>query len=421
MIALIDCNNFYCSCERVFNPSLAKKPVIVLSNNDGCAIARSEEAKAIGIQMAQPAFMINDLIKRHKVQVFSSNYTLYGDMSERVMSIIKEFVPKVEVYSIDEIFADLSNFKYHDLKKLCGAIRQTVMQYTGIPITIGIAPTKALAKLANRYAKKNKPKEGVHYVNSQECVEQLLCSASIGDIWGIGKQHETFLKKHSIHTAKDLIKVPEEWIRKNMSVVGQRLVNELKGVNCIQWEEQKPVRKNICTSRSFGTLIKTKKEVKQAVAKFTASCAEKLRREKTCARKLEVFVQTNPHRPEDPQYYQSITLEFTVPTNATTELMKYSMKGLEMIFQPGYNYQKAGVVVLDLISDQQIQLGLFDTQDRERDNRLMKSLDKVNKDFGKDIVRFGVQDYGKDWWLRQRKLSRCYTTKLDQIPEVKAY
>ena len=420
MIALIDCNNFYCSCERVFDPSLAKKPIIVLSNNDGCAIARSEEAKAIGIQMAQPAFMVNDLIDRHQVQVFSSNYTLYGDMSERVMSIIKEFVQKVEVYSIDEIFADLTDFKYHDVKELCGTIRKTVMQYTGIPITIGIAPTKALAKLANRYAKKNNQQEGIHYAGSHESVEHLLSSAAIGDIWGIGKQHEAFLKKNGIYSAKDLIKVPEAWIRKNMSVVGQRLVNELKGINCIKWEEQKPVRKNICTSRSFGTLIKTKREVKQAVAKFTASCAEKLRREKTCARKLEVFVQTNPHRPEDAQYYQSITLELTVPTNATTELMKYSMKGLEMIFQSGYNYQKAGVIVLDLIPDQQIQLGLFDKQNIEKDSRLMKSLDMVNKDFGKDIVRFGVQDYGKDWWLKQRKLSRCYTTRLDQIPEVKA-
>jgi DNA polymerase V len=418
MIALIDCNNFYCSCERVFQPSLLGRALIVLSNNDGCAIARSEEAKALGIQMAQPAFMIDDLIKQNNVAVHSSNYTLYDDMSKRVMEVIKGFVPKTEVYSIDEIFADLTGMKYKDLTELGKEIREAVKACTGIPVSVGIGPTKALAKMANRYAKKTRPDEGVFSADSNELIDAMLQFTEVGDIWGIGKQYATLLKKHGFHTAKDFVtKVPEDWVRDKMSVVGLRLLTELKGITSIKWEEAIPTRKNICTSRSFGKIITAKSEVKQAVAKFTSSCAEKLRREKTCARKVHVFIKTNPHRPTDRQYEQAITIELPVASNLTTELMKYSMRGLELIFQPGYNYQKAGVMVLDLIPQEHIQLGLFDTKDRERDSKLMNALDRVNKAFGKDIVRFGVQDYGNNWKLKQGNLSPSYTTRLDHIPK----
>ena len=421
MFALIDCNNFYVSCERVFNPTLKERPVIVLSNNDGCAIARSEEAKVLGIQMAQPAFMADDVIKENNVAVYSSNYTLYGNMSERVMQVIKEFVPQAEVYSIDEIFADLSQLKYKDLTELGKELRQAVKRCTGIPVTVGIGPTKALAKMANRYAKRVRSDEGVFNADCEKLITDMLRCTKVGEIWGVGKQYEMLLKKNGFHTAFDFVtKAPEEWVRKNMAVVGQRLHNELKGISCIKFEEKTPARKNICTSRSFGKLISSKKEVKQAVAKFTASCGEKLRREKTCARKLHVFIQTNPHRPEDRQYFQSITLELQVPGNVTTELMKYSMRGLELIFQPGYNYQKAGVMVLDLVPANEIQLALFDEQNRERDKKLMESLDDVNKIFGKDIVRFGVHDYGTNWKLKQGNLSPSYTTRLDQLPKAKA-
>ena len=417
MIALIDCNNFYCSCERVFDPSLVGRALIVLSNNDGCAIARSEEAKAAGIQMAQPAFLAEKRIRENNVAVFSSNYTLYDNMSRRVMQVIREMVPRAEIYSIDEIFADLSGIKYVDLEELGRQVRTRVKACTGIPVSIGIGPTKTLAKMANRYAKKTRPDVGVFAADSPEWIETMLAFTGVGDVWGIGPQYAALLKKHGFHTALDLTGAPEEWIRKEMSVVGQRLYQELKGIPCIQWEEEAPAKKNICTSRSFGKLIARKNELKQAVAKFTSSCAEKLRREKTCARRLEVFIQTNPHKQELPQYFQSIELQLPVPTQLTTELMKYSMRGLEMIFQPGYLYQKAGVMVLDLVPAEQVQLALFDRQDRERDAKLMARIDEVNTAFGRDTVRFGVQDYGQEWKLKQTNLSPQYTTRLAHIPK----
>jgi DNA polymerase V len=420
MIALIDCNNFYTSCEKVFDPALNGKPVIVLSNNDGCAIARSEEAKAIGIGMAQPAFMINDLIRRHDVRVFSSNYTLYGDMSQRIMQVIKEYVPRTEIYSIDELFADLSTIKYKDLTKLGTEIIEAVKACTGIPVSIGIAPTKTLAKMANRFIKKSKADIGVFCASDKKCIDEMLAFTPVGGIWGIGKQHEQLLIMNGFHTAADLIQAPEDWVRKNMSVKGLRLLHELKGTPCIKWEEGQPAKKNICTSRSFGQLISSKKEIKQAIAKFTSACSEKLRKEKSCAGKMNVFIQTNPHRPEDRQYFQSVTLEMHVATNHTTELMKYAMKGLELIFQPGYLYQKAGVIVMDLVPSKDIQMGLFDTENREKNLQLMQSIDKVNKAFGRDMVRFGVQDYGTRWKLKQENLSPCYTTRFDQLPKAKA-
>jgi DNA polymerase V len=417
MIALIDCNNFYCSCERTFNPSLNNKPLIVLSNNDGCAIARSEEAKAIGIKMGTPHFMITDILEEKGVQVQSSNYTLYGDMSSRVIQIIKEFVPVTEIYSIDELFADLSGFKYKSLTILGKELREAVISCTGVPVTVGIAPTKTLAKMANRFAKKKMSEAGVFSANNKHLIDEMLQFTKVGDIWGIGKQHESFLNKNGFFTAADLVNAPEEWIRKKMSVVGQRTLNELKGIPCIKWEETPAARKNICTSRSFGQLISSKTEICQAVAKFTASCGEKLRRENSCARKIHVFIQTNPHRNMDQQYFQSVTMQLSVPTNSTNELMRYSMSGLNMIFRPGYNYQKAGVMMLDLICASEIQLGLFDKQDRRRDKQIMKTLDEVNRSFGKDVVRYGVHAYGNKWKLRQNNLSPCYTTRLDQLPK----
>jgi len=418
MIALIDCNNFYVSCERVFQPTLLGRAMIVLSNNDGCAIARSEEAKALGVQMAQPAFMIEEVIKKNNVAVHSSNYTLYDSMSKRVMQIIKERVPRTEVYSIDEIFADLTGMAYCDLREFAKELKQIVTSSTGIPVSVGIAPTKALAKMANRYAKKTRPDEGVFVADSQELIDAMLSFTGVGDIWGIGKQHEVQLKQAGFLTALDFVqKASEEWVRKTLTVKGQRLYNELKGVSCIEWEEERPTRKAICTSKSFGKLITSKGEVKQAVAKFASACAEKLRKEKSCATKIEVFIKTNPHKPNEKQYEPSVTLDLPVATNLTTELIRYAMKGLELIFQAGYKYQKAGVVVKDLVPETVIQLGIFEEKPPEKDKRLMDCLDQVNKTFGKDTVRFGVQGYGKAWHLKQGNLSPQYTTNLNHIPK----
>ncbi|MFL5742096.1 MAG: Y-family DNA polymerase [Flavisolibacter sp.] len=420
MIALIDCNNFYVSCQRSFDPSLHYQPVIVLSNNDGCTIARSEEAKALGIKMGTPGFMIKELIREKNVQVFSSNYTLYGDMSARVMQVIREYVSRTELYSIDEIFADLTELKYKAPAALAAEIREMVMRCTGIPVTIGIAPTKTLAKMANRYAKKTRPQEGIFYADEAWKINDLLQCTPVEEVWGIGPQHASRLRKKGFHSAADFVRIPEAWVRKEMAVVGLRTQQELKGISCLKWEEQAPAKKNICTSRAFGKLISSKKEVQQAIATFTSSCAKKLRQEGSCARKLHVFIQTNVHRHEDPQYFHSITLDLSVPTNHTRELLKYAMTALNLIYQAGYRYSKTGVMVLDLIPQTSTQMALFDGDDREQHARVTRVIDEVNGSIGRDLVRFGVQDFNKKWKLRQQHLSPSYTTRFDELPIVKA-
>ena len=416
MIALVDCNNFYVSCERVFNPSLNHKPVIVLSNNDGCAISRSEEAKALGIEMAAPAFLMEDLLARHKVVVLSSNYTLYGDMSNRVMAILSSFVPAIEIYSIDEAFLDLRALKYEEFELLANRIRNVVFQNTGIPVGIGIAPTKTLAKLANRFGKKNG--KSIVCIDSQEKMAQVLKATEIGGIWGIGRQYEKLLTLNNILTAYDLIRTPEEWIRKKLSVVGQRMVHELKGTSTLQWEENPERKKNICTSRSFKEYLTELKDIEEALANHVATCALKLRAENSCARTMNVFIHTNPFA-QTPQHYPSVNIDLPIATNSTSELLRYAMKALRLAYRKGYNYQKAGVVVMNLVPDAAIQSGMFDRRDRERDEKLHQVLDGVNHSFGRNKLRFGVQGFGTKWKLKAEKLSPCYTTRLSDVLTVR--
>jgi DNA polymerase V len=420
MFALVDCNNFYVSCERVFNPKLNGRPVIVLSNNDGCAIARSEEAKAVGIEMGAPAHQIQDVIKKHNVAVYSSNYTLYGDMSERVHETLRTFAPRLESYSIDEAFLDLHGMKYHDLSALAAEIRATVKQNTGIPVSVGIAPTKTLAKMANRFAKKRKRDTGVHAAVSEAEIEDVLKFTGIGDVWGIGRQHETRLLQQGIRTAHDLLAMNDDWMRKNMTVVGQRLLNELRGMSCIPLEEKPPARKNICTARSFGRMVTDLEEIQEAVANYAANCGAKLRSQKSCARKVHVFLQTNPFRNQDPQYYQSITVPLPVATAATQELILYALQGINLIYRPGYNFMKAGVMVLDIIPDDQVQHGMFDQRDRDKDKRLSRAVDSVNMWLGRDFVRYAIQGKERTWKMRQANLSKCYTTRVNHVLTVKA-
>ena len=420
MIALIDCNNFYVSCERVFNPGLKNRPVIVLSNNDGCAVARSEEAKALGIGMGTPAFMIRDLIQKHKVQVYSSNYTLYGDMSARVMQVIREFVPRTEIYSIDEIFADLSSLKYADCTLLAVNIREAVMRCTGIPVTIGIAATKTLAKMANRYAKKSMPANGVFCADAEWKLNDLLGFTPVNEIWGIGEQHQKLLAKNGFMTAADFIRAPADWVRKEMAVVGLRTQTELKGITSIKWTDAAQPKKNICTSRGFGKLITSKREVQQAVATFTSSCAQKLRKQQSCARRIHVFIQTNIHRKQDDQYFHSITLDLSVATNSTRELLKYAMTALDIIYLPGYKYNKTGVMVLDLIPASQVQLGLFDQGRNEKEKATMKAIDAINQSYGNEVVRMATQEFNKKWKLKQDHLSERYTTRFEELMIVNA-
>jgi len=420
MIALVDVNNFYASCERVFDPSLKGRPIVVLSNNDGCAIARSDEAKALGVEMGLPAFMIEEKLGKNNVVIFSSNYTLYGSMSQRVMTILKSFVPNVEVYSIDEAFLDLSGLKYVDLFSLAVEIRETVMSHTGLPISIGVAPTKALAKMANKFAKKRKKNIGVHVAVEQERIDELLRETPVEDIWGIGGQYRKLLLQNNITTAADLLKAPEEWVRKTMTVVVQRLIYELRGIRAIKWEDVPPPRKNICTSRSFGNLLTTWQELQAPIASHASACARKLRQENACATKIHVFAQTNPFRGEDKQYFGGITIPLNVASNSSSEIIKFALHALKLIYKPDHKYQKCGVMVLDLVPQETIQMGLFDTRDREKEKKAMVALDKTNKAFGKDVVRYGTHGYGKHWKLRAMKLSPCYTTRLDQIMSVKS-
>jgi len=421
MIALIDCNNFYVSCERVFDPKLKGKPVIVLSNNDGCVIARSDEAKALGIEMGAPSFMINDVIRKHGVKMYSSNYTLYGDMSTRVMHVIKEFIPRTEIYSIDEIFADVSSLKHRNLTDLAVEIKEAVMRCTGIPVSIGIAPTKTLAKLANRYAKKTRPDEAVFCADEEWKIQDIVMFTEVKDIWGVGDQYHKLLKKNGFHTAADFINAPQAWIRKEMAVVGLRTQQELKGIACIQWQNEVKGKKNICTSRGFGKLITTKREVQQAIATFTSSCAQKLRKQNSCAQRIHVFVQTNIHRKDDDQYFHSITLDVTAPTNSTRELLKYSMKALDIIYRPGFKYNKTGVMVMDLIPANETQLRLFESDsNRAKEKATMTAVDGINQVYGHDAVRLAKQEFNTKWKLRQQHLSKRYTTRFNDLMKVKA-
>lgn len=415
MIALVDCNNFYASCERVFNPSLEKVPVVVLSNNDGCVIARSDEAKALGIAMGTPAFQAADFFSNNHVKVFSSNYALYGSLSHRVMETLRFFSPQLEVYSIDEAFIEFGNSHYIDFEKIGHDIKRVVAQNIGIPVSVGIAPTKTLAKMANRFAKKTKKEIGVHVLDSKEKTDIVLKHTAVEDIWGIGHQYSRFLKAHRITNAFELTQAPEEWIRKNMSVVGQRTLNELKGIRCIEMEDIPPTKKNICVARGFGKLLKTKKEVNEALANYVSTIGRKLRVHKLCTSCIQVFVETNRFRTKDKQYYRSVNFQLPVATNDNLALIHYASTALSLIFKEGYNYHKCGCIALELIPENQIQANLFDTTDREKVKQLMKALDATNLRFGSDAVRLATQGYDSKWKLRQLLVSKRYTTRAEEI------
>ncbi|HTE28519.1 Y-family DNA polymerase [Flavitalea sp.] len=418
MYALVDCNNFYVSCERLFDPKLAGKPIIVLSNNDGCAIARSEEAKKLGIDMCTPAFMIQNLIEKNEVKVFSSNYTLYGDISDRVMQTIGSFVPGMEIYSIDEAFLDMHDLNFADLLSIGADIRKTVKRNIGIPVTVGIAPTKTLAKMANRFAKKKRKDAGVFWAANNELIDVMLKETAVCDIWGIGHQHSLLLKKNGIHTAYELTRVPEEWVRVNMSVVGQRLLNELLGIPTIQWEFETPSKKNICTSRSFGYLLTDITIIKEALCNHAATCALKLRQQRTCCSSVHVFIQTNLHRVGDLQYSRSIDVELETASNDSSVIIKAASKGLDIIFKEGFRYMKCGVIVSEFVPENNIQQNMFDNSNLARSKNVMSALDSINKSLGKEIVRFAVQGFEKKYRLKTAYISRKYTTNIDQVIKV---
>lgn len=411
MIALIDCNNFYASCERLFEPALEKKPVVVLSNNDGCVIARSNEAKSIGIQMGTPAFMIEKMLEKEDVAVFSSNYPLYGDLSMRVMTVIREMVPDLEVYSIDEAFADFQYIPVSKIEGICRKIKERVRLWVGIPISIGVAPTKTLAKMANRYAKKQRNSIGVHCLFSEDAIDDLLKNTAIGDVWGVGSMHRKKLEQIGIKTAYDFTKLPKTWVKKNMTVVGERLWMELKGIPAIEWLPPRTVKKAICTARSFGKLLNDEKNIREAVANHAFSCSEKLRRQHSAAESLYVFLQTNSHRLQDRQLSTGIRLILPFASNRADQIIGAALRGLKMIYREGYFFKKAGVMVMDLVPENTTQTNLFFDSNDATKNALMQRVDNINAAYGKNTVIFGSQGLERAWKLRQERLSPAYTTK----------
>jgi DNA polymerase V len=415
MIALCDCNNFYVSCERAFDPSLKNKPVAILSNNDGCIISRSNEVKDLGIKMAQPAFFIKEKIKKHNIQLYSSNYALYGDMSERVMNILGRYSNNIEIYSIDEAFMDLSGID-KDLDNYSEEIIRTIKQWTGIPTSIGIAPTKTLAKIANSIAKtSNKP----FVIDSPRKADISLRNTLIEDVWGVGRQYANMLNKNGIHTAYDLTKMPDNWVRKNMTIMGLRTKKELLGEPCIKIENQPQDKKAICTSRAFGKKITDFKFLEEAVSTYATRCAEKLRKQNTVANLITVFIHTDPFTPNEPQYQKSKTIQLPIATNSNKDLIHYALILLNQIFADGYKYKKAGVIVDGLSNKDEIQANLFKELGTKKDKKLMETIDLINSYHGKDKIRLAIMGDGKEWKLRQQRLSGSYTTKWEDLVVVK--
>lgn len=418
MIALIDCNNFYASCERVFDPLLEGKPVVVLSNNDGCAIARSNEAKALGIPMGAPAFQWEVFFRNNGVNVFSSNYALYGDMSCRVMNILSAFSPDVEIYSIDEAFLKLVGFENFDLKGYALQMKQMVFKKTGIPVSVGMAPTKALAKIANKIAKKFPIQTGgVHIMESEQSRIKGLKWTKIGDVWGIGRQYEKRLEAINVRTALDFISLPDAYVRKEFSVVGLRLKKELEGMATLDLETVKK-KKAIATTRSQKKNIADLKKMEERIATYAASCAGKLRRQGSAANIVYIFIRTNANRPDLAQYGRSIAVSLPYPSNSSITIVKYALKGLRTIFRKGFEYKKLGVIVMGIVPDCARQLNFFHNEDA-RHIELMRVMDKINRREGAQLVALAAQDIGKRCKMKRERLSKFYTTKWNDILCVK--
>lgn len=418
MYALVDCNNFYASCERVFNPSLNGKPVVVLSNNDGCVIARSNEAKALGIPMGAPAFEFRKVFEDNNINVFSSNYALYGDMSSRVMNLLFEFTPEIEIYSIDEAFLKFYGFEYFNLQEIGNRMRNRVVKGTGIPISVGFAPTKALAKVANKIAKKFADKtNGVYVIDSDEKRLKALKWLPIEDVWGIGRQHAKRLKALNVKNALQFTQLSDDWVRKNMAVVGLRLKHDLEGKPTLDFEKVAK-KKMIATTRSFeGMLIKFD-DVKERVSTFAVSCSEKLRRQNSQCNMVMVFLHTNGFRKDLPQYGRNIIIKTDYPTNSSFDLIKYANIGLKAIFKDNYHYKKAGVIVMGITPDNQKQYALFNAENPKH-QPIMNVVDRLNTAYGNNKIKFGSQSLGRQWKMKQEKLSPRYSTNINEIIEIK--
>ena len=423
MIALADCNNFYCSCERVFNPALRTAPVIVLSNNDGCVVARSNEAKALGIPMGIPFYQAREVIEKNGVAVFSSNYNLYGDMSRRVMTLLAEFTPTLMPYSIDEAFLDLSGMGSGEALRDYGKrIVRVVGKGTGIPLTVGIAATKTLAKVAAHYGKRYKGYEGVCLIDTDERREKALRQLPVGEVWGIGRRLRATLEYHGVRTAWDLTQKSESWTRRLLTVTGTRIWRELRGESCIDIDEL-PLQKSVCTSRSFADEgIADLGRLEEAVANFAAACSRKLKARQSCCSGLTLFAYTSRFRDDLPARSINRTIHLPVPTNDQQEIIHAAITLLRADWDRSttYHYKKAGVIVWDITAASAIQTNLFDPIDRAKQARLAAAIDAINRRNGYDTVKVAIQGTApKNWGLKQEHISQQYTTNLLEVIKVK--
>ena len=419
MYALVDCNNFYASCERVFQPQFAGKPIVVLSNNDGCIISRSEEAKALGIPMGAPEFQVREQLKKHDILVFSSNYTLYGDLSGRVMNILKQFTPNVEDYSIDEAFLDFEGVPIANYHTYGLDIRKRILKWLGLPVCVGIAPTKTLAKLANRIAKKFPEKTlGTHVIDTEEKRLKALKWAKIEDVWGIGYRLSKKMKAKKIHTAYDFIQPENEaWIVTTMGVLGKRMLSELKGIPVLALEDVLETKKSIAITRSFKTKLTRLDDLKERVSTFATVCAEKLRKQNSCCYSVNVFLAKDPHKTTGRTYFsRTETLPFATNSNLTISQLAIEM--LEKLYEPNQVYMKAGVIVTQIIPQNQKQFHLFE-EENPKHQKLMEVIDKYHSKIGQRKIRLGNQDLQHTWIMNQNFLSKNYTTNINDIITVK--
>lgn len=424
MFALVDCNNFYASCEKLFDPTLADRPLVVLSNNDGCVVARSAEAKALDVPMGAPWFKLRQLAAQHGIVALSSNYALYADMSNRVVEVLCAFSPYLEVYSIDESFLDLSGFRDFDRVVYGHQIRSRIAHWLGLPVCVGIAPTKTLAKLANHVAKKQPGFAGVCDLTrlAPEARAALFAQLDVGEVWGVGRQINERLAEMRIHTVLDLLRADPDWIRRRFSVVLERTVRELNGISCLALEEVAPAKQQIMASRSFGHLVHDLDELREAISSHISRAAEKLRQQQCDAGAVSVLIRTNPFKPEEPQYQRTVTDPVSPPTSDSRDLIVAATRILTRIYRPGYAYHKAGVMLSQLVPRAHTQGELFAANvtevDRSRD--LMTVMDAINRRWGRGTLRSSATGVDQGWRMRRERLSPAYTTSWDELPVVRA-
>jgi DNA polymerase V len=425
IFALVDVNNFYVSCERVFNPALENRPVVVLSNNDGCAVARSNEVKALGVGMGEPWFQFRELAKRHGIVALSSNYALYADMSNRVVSILRDYSPAVEVYSIDESFLALDGLGglWPSASAMGQSIRSRIRQWVGLPVCVGIGPTKTLAKFANHVAKKDSAFNGVCDLTSMDPAQrdELMAAIEVGEVWGVGRRIEAHLQASEIRTVQDLRDASPAWLRSRFGVVMERTGCELRGLSCLALEAVSPAKKQIISSRSFGRPVRALVELSEALASHASHAAARLRRQDGAAHAIHVFIRTNPFR-DEPQYSNGMVIPLPNATADTRLLVRAALFGLKQIYQEGFAYGKAGVMLMDIGDTRVAQGSLLPAHGAgDRSERLMQAVDKLNRRFGRDTLSvFSSVKSPRAWAMRRENMSPCYTTLWDDVPVARA-